>query len=39
MRSHGVDVVVLDDAEIKTMLTDWIEANPRRWNADIGEVN
>ena len=37
LRSHGVELVVLDDAETKTMFKDWIEANPRLWNEDIGE--
>jgi cytosine deaminase len=37
LRSHGVEVVVLDDAETKTMFKNWIEANPRLWNEDIGE--
>ena len=37
LRSHGVEVVVLDDAETKTMFKHWIEANPRLWNEDIGE--
>ncbi len=37
LRSHGVEVVVLDDAETKTMFKQWIEANPRLWNEDIGE--
>jgi cytosine deaminase len=37
LRSHGVEVVVLDDAETKTMFKNWIDANPRLWNEDIGE--
>jgi creatinine deaminase len=37
LRSHGVEVVVLDDAETKTMFKGWIDANPRLWNEDIGE--
>ena len=37
LRSHGVEVVVLDEAETKTMFKNWIEANPRLWNEDIGE--
>ncbi len=37
LRSHGVELVVLDDAETKTMVRDWIEANPRLWNEDTGE--
>ncbi|GDX32924.1 tRNA-specific adenosine deaminase [Actinomycetes bacterium] len=37
LRSHGVELVVLDDIETKTMFKDWIEANPSLWNEDIGE--
>ena len=37
LRSHGVEIVVLDDPETKAMFKDWIEANPRLWNEDIGE--
>ena len=36
LRSNGVEVVVLDDGETKTMFKDWIEANPTLWNEDIG---
>lgn len=37
LRSHGVEVVVLDDAETKTMFKAWMDANPTVWNEDIGE--
>jgi cytosine deaminase len=37
LRSHDVEVVVLHDAETKTMFKNWIEVNPRLWNEDIGE--
>jgi cytosine deaminase len=37
LRSHGVEIVVLDDPETKAMFKEWIEANPRLWNEDIGE--
>jgi len=37
LRSRGVEVVVLDDAECIQMMTDFIAANPELWNEDIGE--
>lgn len=37
LRSHGVEVVVLDDAETKAMFKEWMDANPEVWNEDIGE--
>ena len=37
LRSRGVDVVVLDDAECTQMMTDFIAAQPSLWNEDIGE--
>ena len=37
LQDSAVELVVLDDAETKTMFKDWIEANPRLWNEDIGE--
>lgn len=36
LRSRGVDVVVLDDAECIAMMSDFIAANPALWNEDIG---
>ena len=36
LRSHGVEVVVLDDAETKDMFRTWMDANPSLWNEDIG---
>jgi len=36
LRANGVEVVVLDDAETKTMFKEWIDANPTLWNEDIG---
>lgn len=36
LRSRGVDVVVLDDAECIGLMTDFIAANPELWNEDIG---
>jgi creatinine deaminase len=37
LRAHGVEVVVLDDAETTTMFREWMDANPALWNEDIGE--
>jgi cytosine deaminase len=37
LRSRGVEVVVLDDAECIQMMTDFIATNPELWNEDIGE--
>jgi len=37
LRSHGVEVIVLDDEETKVMFEDWMNANPEVWNEDIGE--
>jgi cytosine deaminase len=37
LRQHGVEVVVLDDAECVQMMTDFIAAHPTLWNEDIGE--
>ena len=36
LRSRGVEVVVLDDAECVALMTDFIAANPTLWNEDIG---
>ncbi|TWE09295.1 nucleoside deaminase [Rudaeicoccus suwonensis] len=36
LAEHGVDVVLLDDAECVAMMTDFIAANPALWNEDIG---
>ena len=36
LRSNGVELVLLDDLETKTMFKDWIDANPTLWNEDIG---
>lgn len=36
LRSHGVEVVVLDDRETKEMFKAWMDANPSLWNEDIG---
>jgi cytosine deaminase len=37
LRSRGVSVEVLDDAECVAMMTKFIEDNPELWNEDIGE--
>jgi cytosine/creatinine deaminase len=37
LRSHGVEVVVVDSDECVQMMTDFIAANPTLWNEDIGE--
>ena len=37
LRSRGVDIVVVDDAECRHLMTDFIAARPELWNEDIGE--
>ena len=37
LRSHGVEVVVLDDDECYQMMQDFIRDEPTLWNEDIGE--
>jgi creatinine deaminase len=37
LRSRGVDVVVLDDAECVAMMEAFIAERPELWNEDIGE--
>ncbi|GAA2238721.1 nucleoside deaminase [Herbiconiux moechotypicola] len=37
LRSRGVEVVVLDDAECVRLMTEFIAAEPELWNEDIGE--
>ncbi len=36
LRSRGVEVVVLDDAECVAMMKSFIAENPELWNEDIG---
>jgi len=36
MRSQGIQVEVVQDAECIQMMTDFIRANPALWNEDIG---
>jgi creatinine deaminase len=38
MEQHGVEVIDLDLAECKKLMKDFIAANPRLWNEDIGEL-
>ena len=37
LRSRGVEVVNLDDAECVGMMNDFIAESPELWNEDIGE--
>jgi cytosine deaminase len=37
LRSRGVEVVVLDDAECVAMMEAFIAERPEIWNEDIGE--
>lgn len=37
LAEHGVEVVVLDDAECTAMMTDFIAEHPQLWHEDIGE--
>ena len=37
LRSRGVEVVVLDDAECMELMEDFIAREPALWNEDIGE--
>ena len=36
VRSHGVEVRVLQDPECIQMMRDFIATNPELWNEDIG---
>jgi creatinine deaminase len=38
LRSRGVSVVVLQDPTCVQLMTDFIRANPKLWNEDIGET-
>src|SRR5277367_6017609 len=37
LRSNGIEVVDLDNAECVALLGDYIRANPQVWNEDIGK--
>ena len=36
LAGHGVDIVLVDDAECVALMTDFIAAEPALWNEDIG---
>lgn len=36
LAEHGVSVTVLDDERCVTMMAEFIAANPKLWNEDIG---
>jgi cytosine/creatinine deaminase len=36
MRSNGIQVDVVQNAECIQLMTDFIRANPQLWNEDIG---
>lgn len=38
MRLHGVEVTDLDNNTCIKLMSDFIEANPKLWNEDIGEL-
>ena len=38
MESHGVEVIDLDLEECKTLMSQFIENNPKLWNEDIGAL-
>ena len=37
VRSRGVDLLIVDDPECTSLMTDFIAAHPDLWNEDIGE--
>ncbi|MER6268841.1 nucleoside deaminase [Streptomyces sp900105755] len=37
LAEHGVEIVLLEDAECVALMHDFIENNPALWNEDIGE--
>jgi cytosine/creatinine deaminase len=39
LAEHGVAITLLDDARCVDLMTDFIAANPRLWNEDIGEAD
>jgi cytosine/creatinine deaminase len=39
LRAHGVEVVVVDDAECLSMMQQFIREKPALWNEDIGVVD
>ena len=38
LRSRGVELEILDDAECQQLMSDFIAAKPALWNEDIGET-
>jgi len=38
LRENGVQVIVLDDEECRSLMRSFIAANPEIWNEDIGEA-
>ncbi len=39
LRSRGVDLEIVDDAECQALMREFIAANPELWNEDIGETD
>ncbi|NUK08790.1 nucleoside deaminase [Streptomyces lunaelactis] len=37
LAEHGVEIVLLDDAECRTLMDDFIKSNPELWSEDIGD--
>ncbi|NUK02168.1 nucleoside deaminase [Streptomyces lunaelactis] len=37
LAEHGVEIVLLDDAECETLMDDFIKSNPELWSEDIGD--
>lgn len=37
MRSHGVELVILNNEGCRRLMRDFVAANPTLWNEDIGE--
>jgi len=37
LAENGVEVTVVNDPGLVTMMSSWIDDNPRLWNEDIGE--
>ncbi|OJA16871.1 hypothetical protein AZE42_13459, partial [Rhizopogon vesiculosus] len=38
LKSQGVEVIVVDNAECKTLMKKFIVEKPEEWNEDIGEI-
>ena len=37
LAEHGVEIVLLDDAECRTLMEDFIRERPELWSEDIGD--